>query len=159
MAPTSVGRSGPEGHGLAKSSSAAGKSYGDFSPHIQWKPAPMINIPLEFERQPFAIPYPPADELVCGDNFTVLVVRDSPDWFATEEETNRLFCCGENSRGQCGRNMQQSQQCFAAASTPKCSRTESISCGSSHCLVMLKRVGAGSQKPELWSWGSNEKGQ
>merc|ERR1711907_754719 len=55
--------------------------------------------------------------------------------------------------------MQTSQQTWGATRTPRNSRIEALSCGSSHCMAVLKRTGAGSQKPELWGWGSNEKGQ
>jgi len=157
MTPSSISRSGPGGGGGV--ASMAAKKYTEYSPHCQEQPVMMQEIPLEFERQQHGIPYPPASGLVCGDDFTILIARDSPEWFSPEEETNRLFCCGDNERGQCGRSMQTAHQTFAACRTPRHSRTESASCGSGHCLAVLKRVGAGSQKPELWVWGKNDKGQ
>lgn len=132
--------------------------YGEFEAHYQWKPALAMEIPLEFQRQAHGIPYPPPDGLLCGDDFTVLIVRDSPDWYPPEEETNRLFCCGENGKGQCGRALQRSQQTFAAVRLPRCSRTISASCGSAHCLALLSRTRS-PRKLELWMWGTNEKGQ
>ncbi|CAE8581506.1 unnamed protein product, partial [Polarella glacialis] len=84
-------------------------------------------------------------------------VRDSPDWFAPEEDSNRVFGCGENGRGQCGRNLQQQQQIFAACKLPKNSALLGLSCGSEHCVALLRRVG--SRKRELWCWGCNEYGQ
>lgn len=159
MAPTAVQRGGPDGGGMAKAAGMAAKSYGEFAPHHQWTPTQIMPIPLEFERQPFGTPYPPPDDIICGDFITCMTTRDSPDWYSPEEETNRTFCCGENGKGQCGRSMQQAQQIFAAAMTPKCSYTQSVVCGSGHCLAMLKRVGVGSQKMELWGWGMNDRGQ
>lgn len=159
MAPAAVLRGGPEGAGFARAARSASAKYGEFAPHLQYKPVAMQDIPLEYSRQQFGIPYPPADEMVCGDDFTILVIRDSPDWFSPEEATNRLFCCGENGRGQCGRSMQTSQQTWGATRTPRNSRIEALSCGSSHCMAVLRRIGAGSHKPELWGWGSNDKGQ
>eukprot|EP00747_Dinoflagellata_sp_TGD_P186870 gnl/TRDRNA2_/TRDRNA2_44217_c0_seq2.p1 gnl/TRDRNA2_/TRDRNA2_44217_c0~~gnl/TRDRNA2_/TRDRNA2_44217_c0_seq2.p1 ORF type:complete len:553 (+),score=70.66 gnl/TRDRNA2_/TRDRNA2_44217_c0_seq2:47-1705(+) len=131
--------------------------YGEFDPHVQWKPAPMTYIPLEFERQVHGTPYPPANAMECGDDFTVLRVRDSPDWFSPEEESNRIFCCGENTRGQCGRSQQSTQQTFAAARLPRNSNTEGFSCGSAHCLSVLRRIGT--EKREVWAWGANDHGQ
>merc|ERR1711953_983605 len=87
----------------------------------------------------------------------LLLARDSPDWFAPEELSQRLFCCGENGRGQCGRTLQCSQQTLSAVRLPKNSRLLGVSCGSSHCLSLLHRVGA--RKRELWVWGSNDRCQ
>jgi len=68
-----------------------------------------------------------------------------------------MFCCGENGKGQCGRSMQAQQQILSATKLPRCSLTHSLSCGSNHCLAVLRRVGQ--KKQELWAWGSNDKGQ
>jgi len=159
MAPSPAMRGAADSPSFSKAHSSASARYSEFEPHYQFKPSDMQSVPLEFERQVHGISYPPADGVECGDDFTILIIRDSPDWFAPEEETNRLFCCGDNSKGQCGRSMQAHQQTFAATRTPRNSRTESLACGSSHCLAVLKRLAAGSEKPELWSWGSNERGQ
>eukprot|EP00927_Polykrikos_kofoidii_P008289 TRINITY_DN13433_c0_g6_i1.p1 TRINITY_DN13433_c0_g6~~TRINITY_DN13433_c0_g6_i1.p1 ORF type:complete len:674 (-),score=100.65 TRINITY_DN13433_c0_g6_i1:188-2209(-) len=160
MAAPSAMRYGPDSGSSGRFPSTSAKKYGEFEAHFQWKPTMMIDIPLEFERQVFGIPYPPPDALVCGDDFTILVVRDSPDWFSPEEETNRLFCCGENGKGQCGRSLQSTQQIFAAARIPKCTRTLGTSCGSEHCLSVLTRTDSKKAgKLELWAWGSNDFGQ
>lgn len=157
MAPSSALRGGPDSPSFSRARSTATARYGEFEAHCQWRPSLMTDIPLEFERQVHGLQYPPPDALECGDDFTILVVRDSPDWFAPEEESHRLFCCGENGRGQCGRSLQASQQTLAAARLPKNSYAVGVSCGSSHCLALLRRVGA--RKRELWSWGSNAHGQ
>lgn len=159
MAPAPILRGGPEGVGFSKATNRAVGKYGEFEPHHRWRPAPMMAIPLEYERQVHGIPYPPPESIACGDDFTLLVVEDSPDWYAPEERTNRLFCCGDNQKGQCGRSMQTGEQTLAAVRLPRHSRTEAYSCGAHHCVAVLKRVGKGSKKLELWTWGNNEKGQ
>eukprot|EP00439_Symbiodinium_sp_Y106_P012747 s5141_g1.t2 len=157
MATASAFRGGPEFTGSARAISTSQKKYGDYESHQQIKPTTMMDIPLESERQVHGIPYPPPSDLKCGDDFTLLMVRDSPDWYPPEEESQRVFCCGENSRGQCGRSMQQQQQVFAACKLPKNSQVLGFSCGSDHCLAVIRRVGA--RKQELWCWGSNAHGQ
>lgn len=157
MAPSGALRGGPDSPSFSRAPSTSAKRYSEFAAHFQWKPAFMMDIPLEFSRQPLGTPYPPPDDIVCGDDFTILIARDSPDWYAPEEETNRLFCAGENGKGQCGRSLQSTQQTFAATRLPRCTRTLSTSCGSAHCVAMLLRTS--SRKIELWSWGSNEHGQ
>ena len=56
--------------------------------------------------------FPSPDAIELGDDFTVFIHRDSPDWTVgkDEEETNVLFACGENLDGQCGRTVQYHQQ-------------------------------------------------
>lgn len=157
MAPPSALRGGPLAPSFSKARPTSSARYGEFEAHAQWKPQLTMDIPLEFERQVHGTPYPPPDGLVGGDDFTILMVRDSPDWFSPEEESNRLFCCGENGKGQCGRSLQTSQQIFSATKLPRNSFTHSVSCGSDHCLAVLQRVGK--RKREIWAWGSNEKGQ
>jgi len=157
MAPSGALRGGPDAPTFSRARSTSSKKYGEFEAHFQWRPSLMMEIPLEFERQAHGTPYPAPDRVVCGDDFTILVVRDSPDWYPPEEESNRLFCCGENGKGQCGRSLQAMQQTFAATRLPRCSRTTGISCGSAHCLALLTR--ARSTKRELWTWGSNDHGQ
>jgi len=157
MAQAAVLRHGPQGASSSRARGTSAKRYGEFEAHVQWQPAFSMEIPLEYERQVHGIPYPPPDFLLCGDDFTLLQVRDSPDWFAPQEESNRIFCCGENGKGQCGRSLQSSQQIFSATKLPKCSSTQSVSCGSNHCAVVLQRVGH--RKRELWAWGNNEQGQ
>lgn len=155
MAPGSAFR-GPDGTG-SRAASTSQRNYKDFESHQQSKPVFMMDIPLESDRQVHGIPYPPPSDLKCGDDFTLMLVRDSPDWYPPEEESERLFCCGENGKGQCGRSMQQQQQTFAACRLPKNSKIQGFSCGSDHCLAVLRRVGA--KKQELWCWGSNACGQ
>eukprot|EP00929_Paragymnodinium_shiwhaense_P112518 TRINITY_DN80778_c0_g1_i1.p1 TRINITY_DN80778_c0_g1~~TRINITY_DN80778_c0_g1_i1.p1 ORF type:complete len:574 (+),score=28.61 TRINITY_DN80778_c0_g1_i1:86-1807(+) len=137
------------------------EKYGEYQPHFQWRPSLMMEIPLEYARQVHGTPYPPPERMECGDNFTILTVRDSPDWYPPEEQSNRLFCCGENVMGQCGRSKQASQQMLAAVRLPKPSRTSQVSCGAAHCVAVLQRVGTGAYRrgPELWSWGANNYGQ
>lgn len=164
MAPTSAGRdlqraSGGSGFNTSRLQRSGSRSmYGEYEPHHQWQPQILQEIPLEHERQAHGIPYPPPDAVRCGDDFSVLMVRDSPDWFEGDMESNRLFCCGENGRGQCGRSLQASQQTFAAVRTPKNSKTETLSCGAAHCLAVV-RIKQKNNKRELWAWGSNAEGQ
>lgn len=157
MAPAPALRGGPDSPSFARARATSTARYEEFAAHVQWRPSQMMSIPLEFERQQHGTPYPPPLSVECGHDFTILVVRDSPDWFPPEAESNRLFCCGENGRGQCGRSLQAQQQTLAACKLPRNSQTVGLSCGASHCLAMLRRVG--SQKRELWVWGSNDKGQ
>lgn len=149
-------RGGPEDK-RSRAASTSQRSYKDFESHQQVTPAMMMEIPLEPQRQVHGSPYPPPSDVRCGDDFTLLLVRDSPDWYPPEEESERLFCCGENGKGQCGRSMQQQQQTFAACRLPRNSKILGLSCGSDHCLALLRRVG--SRKQELWGWGSNACGQ
>eukprot|EP00933_Yihiella_yeosuensis_P080520 TRINITY_DN93963_c0_g1_i1.p1 TRINITY_DN93963_c0_g1~~TRINITY_DN93963_c0_g1_i1.p1 ORF type:complete len:417 (+),score=58.19 TRINITY_DN93963_c0_g1_i1:185-1252(+) len=148
---------GSDGQGHSRAKSTSEKKYGEFDPHFQWRPIGMSKIPLEYERQVHGIPYPPPVNVACGHDFTVLMVRDSPDFYPPEEESHRLFCCGENARGQCGRSLQQQQQSFAACKLPRNSATLGLSCGAEHCLAMVQKVGA--NRREVWSWGSNRNGQ
>lgn len=157
MAPPSALRGFASSPSFSKARSTSSARYGEFQAHAQWQPCLMQEIPLEFDRQVHGTPYPPPDGIVCGDDFTILLVRDSPDWFPPEEESNRLFCCGENGKGQCGRSLQASQQTMAAAKLPRNSYSSSVSCGANHCLAVLQRIPR--KKRELWCWGSNERGQ
>lgn len=157
MAPSSVSLEGGA-KPFAKGIMQRGVYYAEHHPHLQWRPVAMQELPLEFERQVHGTPYPPPDGILCGDEFTALVVKDSPDWYAPEEETNRVFCCGENSQGQCGRSSQTQQQTFGAVKLPRCSKTEVVSCGSNHCMAILRRMET-PFKREVWTWGSNARGQ
>lgn len=140
------------------SRSTSGAKYGEFDTHLQPNPVVMQEIPLEFERQVHGIPYPPADDVCCGNNFTLLLLRDSPDHFSEADETNRLFCCGENGMGQCGRSMQTGQQTMAAVRLPRHTRTELFAVGANHGLAVVARVMDNGRR-EVWSWGSNAFGQ
>ena len=70
--------------------------------------------------------------LVCSSgtsqDFTMSVLRDSPDWYAAwaarlrafsfdvrSDATSVVFGCGENGSGQCGRSMHQQQQALRVA--------------------------------------------
>merc|ERR1712241_1139860 len=134
MVPNQGMRGGPDSPSFGRAPSTSSKKYGEFQAHCQWRPTLMMDIPLEFERQAHGIPYPPPEEI-----------------------SQRLFCCGENGRGQCGRTLQCSQQTLSAVRLPKNSRLLGVSCGSSHCLSLVRRVGA--RKREVWVWGSNDRCQ
>jgi len=122
-------------------------SYKYYDPHMQ--SAPVESVPPTAVNRP---PYPPPTEVVCGQDFTVAIHRDSPDWYSKDEETNVLFCCGENGEGQCGRNRQQQQQTWSQARLPKRSKTLNVSCGQGHCIAQLSNG-------DLWSWGQNQQGE
>lgn len=122
-------------------------SYRFYDQHMQSSPIQTLHPPA-YNRPP----YPNASFVSCGGEFSVAVHRDSPDWYSVEDETNVLFACGENREGQCGRNLQQQQQTWNTVRLPKRCRTMGLTCGSGHCLAMLKTG-------ELYGWGSNSKGQ
>lgn len=122
-------------------------SYRFYDQHMQFSPVQTLHPPA-YNRPP----YPAASHIVCGDEFNVAVHRDSPDWYSDDQMTNVLFCCGENMQGQCGRNLQQQQQTWNTVRLPKRCRTVGLSCGSGHCLALLKTG-------ELYGWGLNGKGQ
>lgn len=122
-------------------------SYKFYDQHMQFNPVQTLHPPA-YNRPP----YPAASHIVCGDEFNVAVHRDSPDWYSDEQVTNVLFCCGENMQGQCGRNLQQQQQTWNTVRLPKRCRTVGLSCGSGHCLALLKNG-------DLYGWGLNSKGQ
>eukprot|EP00746_Dinoflagellata_sp_MGD_P007114 gnl/MRDRNA2_/MRDRNA2_114046_c0_seq1.p1 gnl/MRDRNA2_/MRDRNA2_114046_c0~~gnl/MRDRNA2_/MRDRNA2_114046_c0_seq1.p1 ORF type:complete len:580 (-),score=80.16 gnl/MRDRNA2_/MRDRNA2_114046_c0_seq1:46-1755(-) len=145
-------------HGFQATPSNTVVKYGEHQRHLQWQPVPMGPIPLEYSRQVWGTPYPPPDEIVCGDDFTLQVIRDSPDHWPEDQESNRLFCCGENGGGQCGRGMQQQQQTFGAVRLPRNSLTLALDCGSMHCLAVVRNYKKNARR-ELWGWGSNLHGQ
>mmetsp|Transcript_31927 Transcript_31927/g.74747 ORF Transcript_31927/g.74747 Transcript_31927/m.74747 type:complete len:584 (+) Transcript_31927:90-1841(+) len=130
-----------------KRSMARSAAYRYYQPHMQWTPT-QVQAPLAYNRPA----YPPASFLVCGEDFTVAVHRDSPDWYEKDQETNVVFCCGENGEGQCGRSYQQQQQVWLQARLPKRSRTTSVACGQGHCLALLA-------SGQLFGWGTNMQGQ
>eukprot|EP00929_Paragymnodinium_shiwhaense_P119367 TRINITY_DN91258_c0_g1_i1.p1 TRINITY_DN91258_c0_g1~~TRINITY_DN91258_c0_g1_i1.p1 ORF type:complete len:571 (-),score=123.14 TRINITY_DN91258_c0_g1_i1:68-1780(-) len=122
-------------------------AYRYYDPHMQ--SVPLETIPPQAHNRPA---YPPASILTCGEDFTIAVHRDSPDWYEAEKETNLIFCCGENSEGQCGRSLQQQQQVWAPARLPKHSRAEAVSCGQGHCMALMA-------SGDLYAWGANAEGQ
>jgi len=122
-------------------------SYRYYDPHMQWSPVEMME-PIVYNRPP----YPRPSFIACGEDFTIAVHRDSPDWYSEDEETNLLLCCGENAEGQCGRSLQQQQQSWMPVKLPKRSKAVGLSCGQSHCLALM-------QSGELFAWGSSQQGQ
>jgi len=126
---------------------ARSTGYRYYQPHMQWTPTETL-APLAYNRPE----YPPASFFACGEDFTVAVHRDSPDWYSRDQETNVVMACGENSDGQCGRNFQQQQQVWLQARLPKLCRTTHLSCGQGHCLALLA-------SGDLYGWGSNMQGQ
>lgn len=122
-------------------------SYRYYDPHMQTKPVQQV-APLAINRPE----YPPASFFSCGEDFTVGIFRDSPDWYAASHTTTVAFACGENGAGQCGRSMHQQQQVWSQVRLPKHSRVDQLRCGQAHCLALLK-------DGRLFAWGSNPQGQ
>jgi len=121
-------------------------AYRYYDPHMQAAPAEVIP-PVAYNRPAF----PQPSYITCGEDFTIAIHRDSPDWYSDEQETNLVFCCGENGVGQCGRNLQQQQQVWLAAKLPKHSRTTNVVCGQGHCMALLTTGKA-------YAWGENLQG-
>ncbi|CAE7239533.1 HERC6 [Symbiodinium natans] len=122
-------------------------TYRYYDPHLQSKPVKQVP-PLAVNRPE----YPPASAITCGEDFTVGVFRDSPDWYAESQTTNVIFACGENGIGQCGRSMAQQQQAWGQVRLPKHSYVESVTCGQAHCLALMR-------DGQVFSWGGNPQGQ
>lgn len=122
-------------------------TYRYYDPHFQSKP--VETLPPEASNRP---PYPAPSLLACGEDFTMAVHRDSPDWYSEADETNVIMCCGENGSGQCGRSLHQQQQVWSGVRLHRHCKTKALACGQSHCLALL-RTG------EVYSWGSNPQGQ
>lgn len=122
-------------------------TYSYYAPHCQ--AAPVELIPPPAQNRP---PYPPASHLACGQDFNIAVHRDSPDWYEKDQETNVLFCCGENGEGQCGRNRQQQQQSWQLVRLPKRSKAIAVACGQGHSIALMSTG-------ELWGWGLNQQGE
>jgi len=122
-------------------------AYKYYDPHMQ--ASPVGTMPPPAVNRP---PYPPASFVSAGENFTIFVHRDSPDWYSKEEETNTLFCSGENFEGQCGRNLAHQQQPWAAARTPARSQCVAVASGDGHSLALLSNG-------DLYTWGWNRDGQ
>jgi alpha-tubulin suppressor-like RCC1 family protein len=121
--------------------------YRYYDPHMQCSPVEVVP-PTAYNRPA----YPPASVVVCGEDFTVALHRDSPDWYTEDQMTNVIQCCGENGEGQCGRNLQQQQQPWSVVRMPKRSKTVVVACGQAHSLALL-------DSGELFAWGSNQQGQ
>lgn len=122
-------------------------TYRFYDPHMQASPVETM-APHVYNRPP----YPPPSFIACGEDFTVAIHRDSPDWYSEAESTNVLVCTGENGEGQCGRSLQQQQQTWTPVRLPKRSRTVGLSCGQAHCLALLA-------SGDLFAWGANYQGQ
>lgn len=121
--------------------------YKYYDQHMQ--AAPVQTVPPPAYNRP---PYPPPSFIACGEDFTVAAHRDSPDWYSSDQETNVLFCCGENAEGQCGRNRQNQQNPWMQVRLPKRSKTESVACGQGHTIALLSTG-------ELYGWGLNQQGE
>jgi len=121
--------------------------YKYYDPHMKTAPVETV-APVVYNRPP----YPRPSFVTCGEDFTIAMHIDSPDWVKEEEVTNVLVCCGENGYGQCGRGSQAQQQAWAAVRLPKRSRTASLTCGEAHCLA-LQTTG------DLYAWGYSLSGQ
>lgn len=122
-------------------------TYRYYDTHMQAAPVEMIPPPTS--NRPA---YPPPSFMACGQDFTIAGHRDSPDWYSKDEETNVIFCCGENGEGQCGRNRQQQQQSWQLVRLPKRSRTTAVACGQGHCIAQMS-------SGDLWGWGMNQQGE
>lgn len=122
-------------------------TYGYYDQHMQAAPVELIPPPVS--NRPA---YPPCSFLACGQDFTVAAHRDSPDWYSKEEETNVLFCCGENGEGQCGRNRQQQQQPWIQVRLPKRTKIVAVACGQGHTVAQMSNG-------DLWAWGMNQQGE
>lgn len=122
-------------------------SYRYYDPHMQSKPVQTVP-PTVYNRPP----YPPPSFIACGEDFTIAMHRDSPDWYTKEQETNILLCSGENGDGQCGRGLQEQQQSWTPVRMPKRSRTEKVVCGHAHCMALMTTG-------DILAWGSSLQGQ
>eukprot|EP00386_Alphamonas_edax_P007560 GDKI01025201.1.p1 GENE.GDKI01025201.1~~GDKI01025201.1.p1 ORF type:complete len:600 (-),score=117.72 GDKI01025201.1:113-1873(-) len=123
-------------------------AYGFYHRHLQHQPIKTIHPP----QRDRPVPYPPASKVACGEDFSVFVHRDSPDWWEKVRETNALMCCGENVMGQCGRSLNHQQQTQMPVRLPRGHFTELLACGNSHCLSVLRNG-------TLYGWGNNKHGQ
>merc|ERR1719433_577083 len=124
-----------------------GATYRFYDPHMQYTPKETV-APIVYNRPPYPVP----SFIACGEDFTIAMHRDSPDWYSEDQTTNVLLCCGENGEGQCGRSMQQQQQAWTQVRLPKRSRVAQFACGQAHCLALMSTG-------ELFAWGSNQQGQ
>merc|ERR1712137_338611 len=88
--------------------------YRYYDAHMQFTPTPTVP-PVVYNRPPLPNP----SFIVCGEDFTLALTRDSPDWYADEQETNVIYACGENGHGQCGRTMQAQQHVWVGVRLPK----------------------------------------
>lgn len=146
----SMGVLKPAGTGVPKKmrgQMARSAHYRYYDAHMQFMPTPTVP-PVVYNRPPLPNP----SFVVCGEDFTLAVTRDSPDWYSDEQETNLVYACGENGHGQCGRTMQAQQHVWVAVRLPKLSKVVGLSCGQGHAVALL-------QTGELFSWGLNSNGQ
>lgn len=122
-------------------------TYRYYDPHMQSSPVETI-APKVYNRPPYPLP----SVIACGEDFTIALHRDSPDWYTKDKETNILACCGENGEGQCGRGLQEQQQAWTPVRMPKRSRTLLVAAGQAHCLALLTTG-------DLYTWGCSQQGQ
>jgi alpha-tubulin suppressor-like RCC1 family protein len=122
-------------------------TYRYYDPHMQY--APTQQVPPAVYNRP---EYPPPTYIACGEDFTIALHRDSPDWYSADQETSVLMCCGENGEGQCGRSLQQQQNPWLPVRLPKKSKVLAAASGQSHSLALLS-------SGEVFAWGSNQQGQ
>jgi len=122
-------------------------TYRFYDPHMQCSPQECV-APVVYNRPP----YPPPSLMACGEDFTVAVHRDSPDWYSEEQTTNVVVACGENGEGQGGRSLQQQQQAWTTVRLPKRTRIVAVACGAAHSLAL-------NSKGDLFAWGANQQGQ
>ena len=89
--------------------------------------------------------------VTCGENFSVFVHSDpQPDWFKTKASV--LLACGDNNRGQCGRNKSKQHQTTLPVRLPKNAEVDMVRCGQGHCLALV-------DGGKVYGWGLNDQGQ
>ena len=90
-------------------------------------------------------------KVACGENFSVFVHSDpQPDWFKTKASV--LLACGDNLRGQCGRNKSKQHQTTLPVRLPKNAEVDMVRCGQGHCLALV-------DGSKVYGWGLNDQGQ
>eukprot|EP00400_MALV-I_sp_L67-5_P000428 gene428-125_t len=136
------------GTDLPAGENKAAVKYNYYTPHFQSTPV-SVQLPQADNRPD---PFPAPEYLAAGEDFSIVGIRDSPEWYQEEDSTNLMFCCGHNSLGQCGRNMQQQMQTFSPVRVPRRSFSDQVTCGMGHCV---SRLSDGS----IFGWGDNRKGQ
>jgi len=121
--------------------------YKHYDLHQQAEPVVCMPCPAGPNRDPF--PIEPTN-VALGENFTIFAHKDSPEEWEGGD-THVLFSCGENQFGQCGRSLQYHHQTWNKVRTPKYQPIDDVTCGTSHCLALIRG--------EVWGWGRNNLGQ